>query len=151
MRAEDVYVDPSALTRLYVHQQGSRGMSAWRGRVRGALPVTHHGKTEITNAICQTAYRGALDRDGLIEALDDLASDFANGRLVQPEILWRSALNRAQALSIEHTPTIGTRSLDVLHVACALELGRKIFLTFDSRQQQLAEAVGLKLVRLEVS
>jgi predicted nucleic acid-binding protein len=35
--------------------------------------------------------------------------------------------------------------LDVLHVAIALELECKRFLTFDSRQQRLARAVGLKL------
>jgi hypothetical protein len=34
--------------------------------------------------------------------------------------------------------------LDVLHVASALELGFRNFLTFDLRQQNLARAVGLK-------
>jgi predicted nucleic acid-binding protein len=38
--------------------------------------------------------------------------------------------------------------LDVLHVACALELKLRHFLTFDERQQQLAAKVGLKIVRL---
>jgi predicted nucleic acid-binding protein len=43
---------------------------------------------------------------------------------------------------------LGTRTLDVLHVASALELGRRQFLTFDLRQQELAVATGLKLVAL---
>jgi hypothetical protein len=30
MTADEVYVDPSALARLYLHQSGSREMSAWR-------------------------------------------------------------------------------------------------------------------------
>ena len=37
---------------------------------------------------------------------------------------------------------------DVLHVACAQELGLRYFLTFDERQQQLAAAAGLKVARL---
>ena len=37
MRAEEVYVDPSALARLYIHQAGSREMSVWRAKVRGTL------------------------------------------------------------------------------------------------------------------
>ena len=51
MTAEDVYVDPSALARLYIHQPGSREISAWLAKVSGALPVTHHGRTEVINAI----------------------------------------------------------------------------------------------------
>jgi predicted nucleic acid-binding protein len=146
--AKQVYVDPSALARLYIHQAGSRDISAWRARLVGALPVTHHGRTEVINAICRVAFLGHLDQDGTAEALSDFAGDFASGRLVQADILWRVALNQAAKLSQKHTPKLGTRSLDVLHVACALELKLPHFLTFDERQQQLAAAVGLKLVRL---
>ena len=76
------------------------------------------------------------------------ASDFATGRIRQAEILWRAALNRAAELSLTHTAKLGTRSLDVLHVACALELKARYFLTFDERQKNLSSAVGLKIVHL---
>lgn len=148
MTADEVYVDPSALARLYVHQEGSREMAAWRARHEGALAVTHPGRTEITNAICRAAFLGQLDREGLAEALADFASDFTAGHLRQSDILWRAALNNAAELSQRHTPKLGTRSLDVLHVACALELKFRYFLTFDLRQRQLAAAVGLRVVRL---
>jgi predicted nucleic acid-binding protein len=72
----------------------------------------------------------------------------AAGRFTIADILWRSALNRATELSRAYTPTLGVRSLDVLHVACALELGRRFFLTFDTRQLELAKVSGLKPVRL---
>ncbi|MBM3840383.1 MAG: type II toxin-antitoxin system VapC family toxin [Verrucomicrobia bacterium] len=147
MTAEEVYVDPSGLARLYIHQAGSREISAWRAKIGDALPVTHHGRTEVINAICRCAFLGHLNEQGLAEALADLADDFANGRLRQADILWRAALNRAAELSRNHTPKLGTRSLDVLHVACALELKVRHFLTFDERQQKLAAAAGLKLVR----
>ena len=116
MKAEEVYADPSALARLYIHQAGSREMAAWRAKVRGALAVTHHGRTEIINAICRAAFLGQFDSVGMTEALADLASDFASGHLWQADILWRAALNRAAELSERHTPALGTRSLDVLHV-----------------------------------
>jgi hypothetical protein len=51
LRAGKVYVDPSGLARLYIHQAGSREMSVWRRRIGGTLAVTHHGRTEIINAI----------------------------------------------------------------------------------------------------
>jgi predicted nucleic acid-binding protein len=62
--------------------------------------------------------------------------------------VWRGTLQRAADIAREHTPRLGCRSLDVLHVATALQLGFRQFLTFDRRQQQLARAVGLKLVRV---
>jgi len=148
VKAEEVYVDPSALTRLYLHQAGSRELSAWRAKMRGALAVTHHGRTEIINALCRAVFLGQLDPNGLSQALLDLESDFASGHLRQADILWRAALDQAAELSQGHTPKLGTRSLDVLHVACALELKHRHFLTFDDRQQRLAAAAGLRVVRL---
>ena len=148
LKAEQIYVDPSGLARLYIHQDGSREMSLWRRRVSGALAVTHHGRVEIINAISRAVFVGHLNEERAKAARDDFASDFAEGRLRQAEILWRAALNRAAELGQLHTPKLGTRTLDVLHVACALELRALYFLTFDQKQQALAVAVGLKPVIL---
>jgi predicted nucleic acid-binding protein len=146
LKAGEVYVDPSGLARLYIHQAGSREMSAWRRRISGTLAVTHHGRVEIINAIGRAVFVGHLTQTAASEALGDFALDFAEGRLQQAEILWRAALNRAAELAQSHTPRLGTRSLDVLHVACALELKSRYFLTFDQRQQKLSSAVGLKAI-----
>jgi len=146
--ADEVYVDPSALARLYLHQAGSREMAVWRGKLQGPLAVTHHGRTEVINAICRSAFLGHLNPDGLSDALADFNSDFISGLYWQADILWRAALNRAAELSRQHTPKLGTRSLDVLHVACALELKLRHLLTFDKGQQKLAVAAGLRLIHL---
>jgi predicted nucleic acid-binding protein len=148
LKAAEVYVDPSGLARLYLHQEGSQEMSRWRQKIGGTLVVSHHGRVEIINAICRAMFAGHLTEIAASEALADLAWDFTEGRLAQAEILWRAALNRAAELSQIHTPKLGTRALDVLHVACALELRLRFFLTFDERQQKLASAVGLKSVKL---
>jgi len=144
--ADSVYVDPSALLKLYLKEPESRVMANWRGKIADPLTVTHHGRVELVNGICLAAYRGIVTeetRDAALEALDD---DFAQGRYKQADILWRAALKRAADLSRKHTSTLGCRSLDILHVASALELQFKQFTTFDSRQQQLAKAAGLKLL-----
>ncbi len=146
--AEAAYVDPSALLKLYVHQPESAAMNAWRGRNRGALAMTHHGRAEIVNGICLAAFRRDISVDAMADALASFDEDLAAGRYVQADLLWRSALRRAGELSRAHTPKLGCRSLDVLHVASALELGRRHFLTFDLRQRRLARAVGLKPVLL---
>jgi predicted nucleic acid-binding protein len=144
--AESTYADPSALLKLYVHEPESAAMNAWRTRTRGALAVTHHGRVEIINGICLGAFRGAITAEALRDALASFEEDFADGRYVQADLLWRATLKRAGELSREHPPRLGGRSLDVIHIATALELGLRSFVTFDRRQQQLVRATGLRLV-----
>ncbi len=144
--AESTYVDPSALLTLYIHQRASAAMNAWRGRNRGALVLTLHGRAEIANGICLAAFRGDISAQAMRDALESFDEDWSEGRYVQADLLWRSALRRAAELSRRYTASVGCRSLDVLHVASALELGFRSFLTFDGRQRPLARAVGLCLV-----
>lgn len=47
-------------------------------------------------------------------------------------------------LARRHGAKLGVRTLDSLHVACALELEAEQFWTFDERQKKLAKAEGLK-------
>ena len=146
--AKDTYVDPSALLKLYLKEPESRAMSTWRGKAGDALPITHHGRVELINGICLAAYRGLVTeqvREAALGAVDD---DFAQGRYLQADLLWRATLNRAAELSREHTSSLGGRSLDVLHVASALELELRHFATFDRRQQQLARLAGLRVLSL---
>ena len=145
-RAERTYADPSALLKLYVHEPESAAMSAWRARIGGALPLTEHGHLEIANGICLAAFRNAITADAWMDALASLEEDVGEGRYVQTDVLWRATLRRAGDLARRHTRSIGNRTLDLLHVATALELGLRDFVTFDRRQQQLARAVGLKVV-----
>jgi len=144
--AEATYADPSALLKLYVHQPESVAMNAWRARTKGALAVTHHGRVEIINGICLAAFRRDITAEALSDSLSSFEEDFAEGRYIQADLLWRAALRRAGELSRVHTPALGCRALDVLHVASALELGLRTFVTFDQRQQKLARAAGLKLM-----
>ena len=62
------------------------------------------------------------------------------------DVLWRATLRMAADVSRAQTASIGCRSLDVLHVATALQLGLRRFVTFDRRQQDLARAVGLTII-----
>src|ERR1700678_853050 len=119
-------------------------MAVWRAKHRVPLTVTHHGRVELINGIGLATHRGLITEPTAEAAFAALDDDFSQGRYVQADLLWRAALKRAGELSRKHTPKLGCRSLDVLHVASALELNLGYFLTFDVRQQKLAKAVGLK-------
>jgi predicted nucleic acid-binding protein len=79
-------------------------------------------------------------------ALADLDSDLKSQRLVMVDLLWRAAIDRAVELSRKRTPELGSRMLDVFHVASALELGSKALITYDERQIELTNSAGLKTV-----
>jgi predicted nucleic acid-binding protein len=48
-------------------------------------------------------------------------------------------------LARRYAPRLGVRTLDSLHVACALQLKAERFWTFDERQAKLAKITGLKI------
>lgn len=106
--------------------------------------MTPHGRLEIVNGIRLAAFRKVISAEALSDAIASLDEDLAEGRYVEADVLWRATLRRAGELSRAHTPTLGCRTLDVLHVATAVELGLRHFVTFDTRQRQLAQAAGLK-------
>jgi len=52
-------------------------------------------------------------------------------------------LGRAESLVFTHTSRNGTRAMDILHVASALETGATELLSFDQNQRQIAQAENL--------
>ncbi|MBV9570847.1 MAG: type II toxin-antitoxin system VapC family toxin [Alphaproteobacteria bacterium] len=147
--AENTYVDPSALLKLYLHEPESRSVAAWRVRWRSALAVTLFGRVEVMNGIGLALARKFISRPVHKAALAALDDDFAQGRLILADVSWRAAVRLAEDISRQHTPATAGRTLDILHVASALTLQRRYFLTFDNRQRKLAQAMGLKDVSLQ--
>ena len=144
--AERAYVDPSALRSLYVHDDRSARFCAWRTRTPGALPITRFGRAEMVTSVSLAVHRQLLAAEDARAARDDLNADIRAGRLSLADALWRRTLDLAADLSERHTARLGTRSLDVLHVATAITLGLKQFVTYDERQGALAKAVGMKVL-----
>ena len=144
--AESAYVDPSALRSLYVHDDRSLRFCAWRKRTQGALPLTRFGRAELVNSVALAVHRKVLRADAARGAIEDLDTDIREGRLSLVDALWRRTLDLAADLSDRHTARLGTRFLDVLHVATAVTLGMKRFVTYDERQGALAAVVGMKVL-----
>jgi hypothetical protein len=78
-------------------------------------------------------------------ALVDLQTDLDTGALIVVPAEWPDVYRLAESISKRHTIAGGHRSLDVLHVATALHLGAREFLTFDTNQRKLAAAEKLKV------
>jgi predicted nucleic acid-binding protein len=142
--AERIYVDPSALRSLYVHDDRSLRFCKWRQRLGGSVPLTRFGRSEIVNSVQLAVHRNVIEAETARRALADLDDDIKEGRLTLVDALWRRTLDLAAELSMRHTAKLGTRSLDVLHVATAVVLGATHFVSYDTRQSALAKAAGLK-------
>ena len=70
-------------------------------------------------------------------------SDLAAG-LYSSHPLSAAVFEKACRLSTKHTGRLGSRSLDILHVAAALVSRASVLYTFDENQKRLAAAEGLR-------
>ncbi len=106
------------------------------------LLLTSLGELELTNALQLRRFRKEVRPQEVRAAYAAFRADVRNGILsIRP--LPAAAHTQALRLALRWTARIGTRALDILHVAAALALEAEAFHTFDSRQERLAKAAGL--------
>jgi len=74
-----------------------------------------------------------------------LSSEHGRGRGCASHADWPDVHRVAEILSKRRTISNGHRALDVLHVATALHLSAREFLTFDANQRKLALAEKLNV------
>ena len=118
-----------------VDQRIVPGLSFW---------ITPFNHAELANAIYQQIFLRRLTIVEAQKAWEDFQHDYVSG-LWTPIEFPRGAWDKCVGLARRYGPTLGVRTLDLLHVACALELQCSEFWTFDQRQARLARTVGLKL------
>jgi predicted nucleic acid-binding protein len=137
-------VDASFLFSLYVLDVNSAAASAKMRRAVLPLLLTDVGKIEILNAIGLRLFRKELRPAEEKKVYGLFREDIEQG-VVQIIPLPAAAYQQAEQIARTHTPLLGTRTLDVLHVAAALVLKANAFYTFDQKQAGLAIAVGLRV------
>src|SRR5688572_3567585 len=140
------YADSSFILSLYLPEphRTDRAIS-YMERIREALPFTPQHRLEVRNAVRLLVWSKRIsgaDRSRIFREIEeDLDTQLF---LIHVTLNYNETFRRAEKISSAHNETIGCRSADVFHVAAALELGFKEFLSFDKKQVQLAKAVGLK-------
>lgn len=137
-----VYADTSFLISLYVTDVHSTDSRA-RVLSISTLWFTPLHSAEWSHAIAQLQFRGKLDVAEVSEMHRQLEADKIRGTWLQIA-LPEHTFETCAALALRYGATLPVRTLDSLHVACALELKAERFWTFDERQAKLARAEGLK-------
>ena len=123
------YLDTSALVKLVVAEPETAALRAWLDEVDRVPVAADLARTELLRAVRRAApdrvlqARAVLDSVTLVEVTANLFE--AAGRLDPPEL----------------------RSLDVIHLACALDLGDDLdgLVTYNERLAEAAQFNGISI------
>jgi predicted nucleic acid-binding protein len=135
------YADSSFIVSIYIQSRHSSAADALLSQ-RPQIYLTPLIVAERAHALAGQVFRRQLSASDArrIELLFD--HDLESGlwlKVAMPE----NAFELCADLARRYGPKLGVRTLDSLHVACALELNAERFWTFDERQAKLAKALGL--------
>jgi predicted nucleic acid-binding protein len=136
-----VYVDSSQLIPLYAVDRHS-DKARRRMEVLPEVLVTPLNRSKLAHAFLLQVFRRHITAAHAKLAWQQFNDDCRQGLWTSADLPSR-AWNVCADLALRFSPTLGTRTLDSLHVACALELRAERFWTFDERQARLADSVGL--------
>jgi predicted nucleic acid-binding protein len=139
------YADTGFLCSLYAPDAHTQRAVARMRRQELPLPFTWLHQLELRNALRLRVFRREITAAQREASLNMMLADLAAGVIEGASPVLADVMTEAERLSAVHTERLGTRSLDILHVAGALVLGSVSFLTFDRRQAALARASGLKV------
>ena len=139
-----IYADSSFLTSLILPDDNSELAAGRMQEVSSPLVYTSLHRLEVGNAIRLSVGYGSLDEEMAQGAVLAMSLALENGCWTQVPVEWERVYSRARGLSAAHTSTLKNRSLDIIHIAIAMELGLRKFWTFDQRQHRLAQIAGLE-------
>ena len=143
--AADSYADSSFLVSLYRKDANRASADAFMARARPALGLSHLNRIELRNALRNATSFGEITEPECRAAFRQIEHDLDEAILSHVAVDWTHVFRRVDELSETHAHRGGQRTIDLLHVAIALECGAGMFLSFDRRQRRLAAAVGLKV------
>jgi len=104
------------------------------------------GFLELRNALYLAVLRKQIQEGIQRAAWQTIERDIRNGVFIRAQLDPDRLHDQAAELADKHSATAGTRTLDIIHVAAALLIGAKLFLSFDNRQRSVAKREGLGIL-----
>jgi predicted nucleic acid-binding protein len=137
-----IYADTSFFVSIYV-QDGHSAAAQELMNLNPRLWFCPLHLAECFHAIAQLVFYRRMSAADAQDIYRHLRSDQTAGLWIETPMP-EKAFDLCADLARRYGPKLGVRTLDSLHVACALELRAEQFWTFDERQARLARAAGLK-------
>ena len=131
-----LFLDSSAFAKRFVEEPGSQEVETLCSQAT-ELCLSVICVPEIISALNRRLREKSLSRRGYTLAKQHLAQDVRDTVVIHltPEVIHTS---------IEILETTPVRTMDALHVACAVAWGADVFASADHRQIAAAKTVGLK-------
>ena len=140
------YADTGFIVSLYKEESTSADANSAIRNVEAPVLLSELSVLEFRNATNLAVFRKEITADARTIILQRFESDLEAGIFRAMPVPSSKLYSTSARLSDAHSSTLGTRSLDLMHVAAALILGAETILSFDSRQRSAAEAEGLEVL-----
>jgi len=140
------YADTGFLVTLYKEESTSVRAVALMTKQTKSIHLSPLGRLEFRNALHLAVFRGELTSDDAALMMRLFLGDVANGIFSIVPVPANALFAKTEELAARHSARLGTRSLDLMHVATALLLKAETFFSFDDRQRKAAKAEGLKIL-----
>ncbi len=140
-----IYVDSSALAKLYVPEAESDRLDAFLRGAR-ALMVSELALTEVLSAVARRRREGGLSAEQAFEIRDALFADAASGSFDRLDLT--PLIHREAERLLLGTDSLSLRTLDALHIALALSGAATHIVTFDVRMRAAATHAGLNVIEV---
>ena len=143
-----VYLDSSLLCKLYLYEPETPRVARWVQSQGQSVGFNSLHELEFLNSIQLHVFRKTLSQEHAATLQKNIEDDLAAGVLVRAPLEWNLVFAEAVRLNGLFSRKLGSRSLDILHVAGAVVSGCDRFATHDEKQAALAKAAGLKLLQV---
>ena len=140
-----VYVDSSALAKLYVPEAESELLDAFLLGRRG-LMISELAITEVLSAVARRKREGVLPARKANQIRDAVLADAASGTFRRLDL--SPAVHRDAERMLLSTESVPLRTLDALHIALAVSGEATHVVTFDRRMAEAAALRGLQVAQL---
>lgn len=140
-----IYVDSSALAKLYLPEAESERLDAFM-RGRRGLMISELAITEVLSAVGRRKREKELRADLANEIRAALLADADSGSFNRLDL--SPAVHREAERLLLSVDSIPLRTLDALHIALALSGAATHLLTFDHRMRDAAVLAGLTAVEV---
>jgi uncharacterized protein len=142
---EALYLDSSALAKLYVPEPASERLDAFLTGRRG-LMISELAITEVLSAVARRRREGELEAQVAYEIRAALLADADSGSFARLDL--SPAVHREAERLLLGVDCVALRTLDALHIALALSGTATHVVTFDLRMREAALQAGLRVVEI---
>ena len=139
-----IYLDTSAFLKLYVREADSALVQDLVASQKEPLPVWELQQVEIINALHLKVFWKEITAEDAARLLALFDQRMRRGQYYCPRIDRAELMLTFRSLA-KWTPETGCRTMDILHVACAMQIAPLTFVSFDERQRTLARKASLNV------